>query len=65
MSRLYPAAKKSGAEKILGTPSFAPPLIASLQVSEAVKVLLHKGEPLRNQYLYIDLLSNMFHIARI
>ena len=65
LSRLYPAAKKSGAEKVLGTPSFAPPLIASLQVSEAVKVLLHKGEPLCNQYLYIDLLSNMFHIARI
>ena len=43
-----------GLEQNLGTPSFTPAMVAAIQVSEAVKVLLNKGEPLRHQLLYID-----------
>lgn len=49
-----------GLEKKLGTPSFTPPLVAAVQVSEAIKVLLGKGHPLRQQMLYINLHSNLF-----
>lgn len=49
----------------LGNPSFTPANIASIQVSEAIKVLLNKGEILRKKLLIIDLLYNEHNIIEI
>lgn len=51
-----------GKEKELGNPSFTPGVIASMQVSEAIKVILNKKNYLRNKLLYIDLLNNEYEI---
>lgn len=49
-------------EKELGNPSFTPALVSSIQVSEVVKILLGRGDLLRNKLLYIDLLNMDFEI---
>lgn len=54
--------KTSGMEKEIGVPPFTPSLVASFQVSEALKVLFKKGEVLRKKVLFIDLLKNEFEI---
>lgn len=46
-----------GVEQELGNPSFIPPLIASIETAEIVKVLLNTGSPLRHRLLAIDLLD--------
>jgi len=51
-----------GAEATLGNPAFNVTLIASIQVSEAVKSLLSLGETLTAQCLVTDLLYNDFEI---
>ena len=43
-----------------GNAVFTAGLVASLQVSEAVKVLTGEGTPIRNRVLFIDLASNEF-----
>lgn len=48
-------------ENPMGNPSFTPGVIASIQVSEALKVLLNRGEILRDKLLYIDLLENNYY----
>lgn len=50
-----------GIEQQLGNPSFTPAVVASLEVAEVCKVLLGKGEPLRNRKLSIDLLEMEIH----
>ncbi|WP_434798081.1 HesA/MoeB/ThiF family protein [Terrisporobacter vanillatitrophus] len=54
-----------GVEKKLGNPSFTPANIASIQVSQVIKVLLSKGEILQNQMLVVDLLYNEFNIISL
>lgn len=54
-----------GVENKLGNPSFTPANVASIQVSEVIKVLLCKGELLQNQMLVIDLLYNEFNIINL
>lgn len=46
-----------GVEQELGNPSFIPPLIASIETAEVVKVLLDAGTPLRHRLLAVDLLD--------
>ncbi|QWV96215.1 HesA/MoeB/ThiF family protein [Geomonas nitrogeniifigens] len=46
-----------GIEQQLGNPAFTPAVVASLEVAEVCKILLGKGEPLRNRKLSIDLLE--------
>ena len=46
-----------GIEQELGNPSFMPPLVAGLEVAEAVKVLVNEGTPLRRRLLSINLLD--------
>jgi molybdopterin-synthase adenylyltransferase len=48
---------KKGIEAKLGNPSFTPALVASLQAAEVCKVLLGKGNLLRQRILSIDLLG--------
>ncbi len=52
-----------GIEKELGNPSFTPPLIASIEVAEVVKILLNRGELLRRKVLYIDVMNNSFDLV--
>ncbi|MFO7897006.1 MAG: hypothetical protein R6U84_08740 [Candidatus Cloacimonadales bacterium] len=62
MQKIYKSDLKKGIESSLGNPSFTPALLAALQVSEAVKILLGKKDVLRNKLLYIDLLTNDFEM---
>lgn len=50
-----------GIEKQLGNPAFTPAVVASLQVAEACKIVLGRGELLRNRKLSIDLLDMEIH----
>lgn len=45
--------------------SVTPSLIASLQVTEVLKVLLQRGKPLRNELLLINLENSDFNILKI
>jgi Dinucleotide-utilizing enzymes involved in molybdopterin and thiamine biosynthesis family 2 len=59
LSKIYPnhPEQTKGSEVELGNPSFTPALIASIQVSEVLKLLIGRGELLRNKLLLIDLLN--------
>lgn len=61
LAKLYKNNKDKGVESDLGNPAFTPATIASIQVSEVIKVLLNK-EVLRHKVLMIDLLDNEFNI---
>ncbi len=61
---LLKKASNKGKEKLLGNPSFTPALVASIEVSEVIKILTHKGELLRNGFLYIDLLANEYEFNK-
>jgi molybdopterin/thiamine biosynthesis adenylyltransferase len=58
LTRLY-AGMKEGIEKELGNPPFTPAVVASLMVTEGVKVLLEK-KPRENTVLFVDLLNNQW-----
>lgn len=59
---LYKSSVTKGKENELGNPSFTPALIASIQVSEVVKLITGKGDLLRNAFMHIDLLCNEFQV---
>jgi molybdopterin-synthase adenylyltransferase len=61
---LYPGEALRGIETLLGNPSFTPALVASLQVAEAVKWMLGKGELLKNRVLHIDLLTHEYQMIK-
>jgi len=65
IERIYPQSTEAGAEKALGNPSFTPALAASIEVAEAVKVLLAKGTPLYGKLLVMDLLRNTQRIIEL
>lgn len=49
----------------LGNPSFTAALVASLEASEAIKVILGKGDILRRKVMNIDLLYNEFCVIEL
>ena len=51
-------------EAVLGVPAITPSIVASLQVMEALKILLNRGKILRNRMLYIDLESGRFDVFK-
>ncbi len=57
LNKLYINKKMRGIENDLGNPSFTPALIASIEVSEVLKLLIRRGEILRKKLLYMDLLD--------
>jgi len=61
---LYPKDIKRGIEKELGNPSFTPALVASIQVSEVIKLLLNRGDLLRNSFMIIDLYTNDIEVIK-
>lgn len=65
IDRLYPAESEKGAEMELGNPAFTPAVIASIQVAEAVKVLLGREGILRNKLLSVNLLDQEYEIFSI
>ena len=54
-----------GIENELGNLAFCAFFISSVQVSECIKVLLKKGNILRNKLLIVDLFSNSFEIIKL
>ena len=59
---LYKDVEVSGIEKKLGNPPFTPALVASLEVTEVIKILIKRGDLLRNKVLYVNLLNMDFDI---
>jgi molybdopterin/thiamine biosynthesis adenylyltransferase len=67
LKRIYgelsaPEKKKETPEALLGTPAPAPALIASLQVMEALKILLGRGKIHRDSLMHVDM--ETFRIER-
>ena len=58
LSNIY-GTKREGIEKTLGNPPFTPALIATLMVSEGIKLLLGKKKR-ENTVLFADLLNNQW-----
>ncbi|SES96549.1 Molybdopterin or thiamine biosynthesis adenylyltransferase [Natronincola peptidivorans] len=63
LQKIYTKKDMKGVEKELGNPSFTPALVASIQVSEVVKLLIGRGELLRNKILFINTLDTDYYIA--
>lgn len=49
----------------LGNPSFTPALTASIEVAEVLKLLIGRGELLRNKMLFINLLNNSYEMIEL
>lgn len=60
LNKIFNGAEKKLDKEAMGNISFLPALVASIQVSETLKVLLKKGETLKGKVLLIDLLDNEF-----
>lgn len=60
MRRVYPKgeATELGAESALGNPAFMSQIVAGIQCCEGLKMLAGRGNILRNDILFIDLLEN-------
>lgn len=65
LEKIYPTRDAKGLESELGNPSFTPALVASIEVAEALKVLLNRGDLLRNKLLYIDLLEHDYMVMEL
>lgn len=65
LSLLYPHEAKHGIEKELGNPSFTPALVAAVQVAEAVKILINRGNTLRKKILVINLLAQEYEVIKL
>ena len=63
VEKIFPDEVNKGAEIQLGNPSFSPALAASIQVAEGLKVLLGKGQLLRNKILMINLLEHKYEVV--
>lgn len=62
LEKIYPKNSTHGIEKELGNPSFTPAVVASIEVSEVLKILIGRGEPLRNKVLRIDLYEQLYMV---
>lgn len=65
LSGFYKDKILKGIEKRLGNPSFTPALVASIEVSEVIKLLIQRGENLRNKILVIDLLNQDYEVVEL
>lgn len=65
LDRLYGTGQQKGVEARLGNPSFTPGLIASIQTSEVIKLLIGRGELLRHRVLRVDLLEHDYILIDI
>ncbi len=60
LNNIYKDDLESGIEKFLGNLPFTASLVASMQSSEIIKILLKRGEMLRNCMLLVDCLNMEF-----
>ncbi len=61
LERIYgPSPPDRGIEKELGNPAATPALVASLQVQEAMKILLGREDLMRGRLLFVDTLQGVF-----
>jgi molybdopterin/thiamine biosynthesis adenylyltransferase len=65
LNKIYTSCSNHGIEQTLGNPSFTPSLVASIQVSEVLKILIGRGTLLQNKLLYIDLLDQEYRIIEL
>lgn len=65
LDKLYAKSPSRGIEKELGNPSFTPAIVASLEVSEVLKILIGRGELLRKKVLYIDTFEQDYMVVDI
>jgi molybdopterin/thiamine biosynthesis adenylyltransferase len=65
LSWFYKGKDLVGEEKKLGNPAFTPALVASIEVSEVIKLLINKGELLSSKILFIDLLNHDYEILEL
>jgi molybdopterin/thiamine biosynthesis adenylyltransferase len=65
MEKLYPTDEQKGMEVQLGNPSFTPAVVASIEVAEGLKILLGRGNILRNKLLSINLLDHEYEIFEL
>lgn len=56
------SSENRGSELEMGNPSFTPAIVAGIQVSECIKLLLNKGESLVGKMLTIDLERHEFEV---
>jgi molybdopterin/thiamine biosynthesis adenylyltransferase len=57
--------RADGVEKEMGNLSYTAMLVAAIETSEAVKVLLNRGELLRNRLLIVDLMALSFDTVEL
>ncbi len=62
LEKLYPPDAVQGIETELGNPAFTPAVVASIEVAEGLKILLGRGNILRNKLLCINLLDHEYEI---
>ena len=62
LSRYYKSRDLQGTEKKYGNPSFTPAMVASIEVSEVLKLLIGRGELLSKKILFIDLLRQEYDV---
>lgn len=65
LNKIYKNKLSKGKEKELGNPAFTPALISAIEVSEVVKVLIGRGDLLRNKMLFINLLDHEYEILEL
>lgn len=65
LSKVYRTHDGKGHEQNLGNPSFTPALVASVQVSEVLKLLIGRGDLLVGKLMLIDLLENEVETAHL
>lgn len=63
--KLYSNDNTTGIEEKLGNPSFTPALVASIEVSEVLKLLIKRGDLLRKKILLINTLNQEYSIVEM
>ncbi|SCG82487.1 molybdopterin biosynthesis protein MoeB [Proteiniborus sp. DW1] len=62
---LYSNSGSKGLEEELGNPSFTPALVASIEVSEVLKILINRGDLLRRKLLIINTLNQDYEVINL
>lgn len=62
---IYPSEDVKGMEQELGNPSFTPALVASIQASEVLKILINRGELLRGKLLLINTFDQSYELIEM
>ena len=62
---LYSNSGNRGLEAELGNPSFTPALVASIEVSEVLKILINRGDLLRRKLLIINTLNQEYEVITL